>query len=125
MSTAAQRAVGILGVLVALLLGFGAVQELVVRGIRGGELQPLIVGALGALVSALLAAAALAVWRSRRDARRIAIVAAIAAILLHAYAALPPHRNVGVAALLIAVCYAALLVVTAVRGRAGATARRA
>jgi hypothetical protein len=124
MSAASQRMVGILGMLVAGLLGFGAVQELVVRGIRGGETQPLIVGAIGALVSLLLGAAALAVWRQRPGARRIAVVAALAAIVLHAYAALPPHRNVGMLALLIAVCYAVILLVAALRAQ-GPTARRA
>ena len=115
MSVGWQRAVGILGVLVAALLGFGAVQELVVRGIRGGEVQPLVVGLIAAIVNVLLLLAAVAVWRQAGAARRTAIVAAVAAIVVHAYAALPPHRNVGGLALAVAVTYAAILLVAGLR----------
>ena len=40
-----------LGILVAMFLGFGAIEELVIRGIRGGEAQALVVGMAGVLVS--------------------------------------------------------------------------
>jgi hypothetical protein len=108
-------AIGTLGVLVAALLGFGAVQELLVRGIRGGEVQPLLVGVGGTLVSVMLALAALAWWRRRAGARRIAVVAALAVIVFHTYAALPPHRNVGLLALTMAVTYSLALLVVALR----------
>ena len=77
----------------AIALGYGAVQELVVRGVRGGEPQPFAVGAVGAVgavASGLLLAAALSTG-------------------FHAYAALPPHRNVGPAALLLALAASAAL----------------
>jgi hypothetical protein len=120
MSVGSQRAVGFLGVLVAALLGFGAVQELVVRGIRGGEVQPLIVGLIAAIVNILLLFAAVAVWRQASGARRTAIVAAVAAIVVHAYAALPPHRNVGMFALAVAVTYAGILLLAGLRSSGGA-----
>ena len=118
MSGPARSAVGIIGVLVAAALGFGAVQELVVRGVRGGEVQAFVVGLLGAVVSLSLGLAALAQWRRRTGARRMAIIAALAAIVFHAYAALPPHRYVGMFALLIAVVYAVILLVTVLRDSA-------
>ena len=109
MTVMSRGAVVALGILVATFLGFGAVDELLVRGIRGGEVQPLIVGLVGATVSLLLALGALALWRQHPSARRLAIGAAVAAIVFHAYAALPPHRNVGLLALMIAAAYSAVL----------------
>ena len=94
---------------IAIALGFGAVQELVVRGVRGGEPQPLAVGAVGAVASGLLLAAAAALWREAAGASRLAGVAAAVSVGFHAYAALPPHRNVGPAALLLALAASAAL----------------
>lgn len=102
-----RSAAVVLGILVATFLGFGAVEEFVVRGVRGGEVQPLLVGLAGAFVSLLLALAALALWRQHASARLLAIVAAFGAIVVHAYAALPPHRNVGLLALVVAAAYGA------------------
>lgn len=93
----------------AIALGFGAVQELVVRGVRGGEPQPFAVGAVGAVASGLLLAAAAALWREAAGAPRLAAVAAALSAGFHAYAALPPHRNVGPAALLLALAASAAL----------------
>jgi len=109
MTVTFRSAVATLGIVVALFLGFGAVDELLVRGIRGGEIQPLVVGLLGTAVSLLLAMAALALWRQHRSARRMAIIAAVAGISFHAYAALPPHRNAGLLVLLVAAAYTAAL----------------
>ncbi len=113
MTVMLRGAVVALGILVAIFLGFGAVDELLVRGIRGGEVQPLIIGLVGTTVSLLIALAALSLWRQHRSARRLAVGAAVAAIVFHAYAALPPHRNVGLLALLVAAAYAATLLGTA------------
>jgi hypothetical protein len=109
MTVVSRGAAVALGILVAAFLGFGAVEELVVRGIRGGEVQPLIVGLVGAVVSMLLALAAVALWRRHADARGLAIVAALAAIVFHAYAAMPPHRNVGLLVLVVAATYGVVL----------------
>ena len=113
MTTTLRSAAAALGVLVATFLGFGAVQELVVRGIRGGEIQPLIIGLAGAIVSVLLALAPVALWRQHRGARQLAGVAAVAGVVFHVSAALPPHRYVGILVLVIAVAYSATLLVIA------------
>ena len=94
-----------LTLLVSLVLGAGAAQELVVRGVRGGEAQPFAVGAVGVLVSLLLAAAAVALWGRWPGARRLVVAAAGLSVVFHVYAALPPHRNVGGLALLLGAGY--------------------
>jgi hypothetical protein len=109
MTNVSRGASAALGILVATFLAFGAVEELVVRGIRGGELQPLVVGIVGAAVSVLLAVASVSLWRQHAWARRLAMIAAIAAIVFHAYAALPPHRNVGLLVLVVASLYGVML----------------
>ena len=111
---------GLLNIVVALFLGYGAVEELIVRGVRGGETQPFVIGAVGIVVSALLVASGIALWRRRSGARRLALVAAVASVLFHVYAALPPHRNVGILVLLIGAGYGLLLLaLTLSSGRAG------
>ncbi|HEV2881482.1 MAG TPA: hypothetical protein VGX24_09420 [Pyrinomonadaceae bacterium] len=99
----------LLNILVALFLGYGAVGEFWVRGVRGGEVQPLVVGLAGAFVSVLLALSGVALWRRRPNARRLAVVAAILSIVFHVYAACPPHRNVGILVLLVGAGYGLLL----------------
>ena len=101
----AQMILAILNTLVALFLGYGAVGEFWIRGVRGGEMQPLIVGLVGAFVSVLLALSGIAWWRRWPNARTLAIVAALLSILFHVYAAFPPHRNVGVLVLLVGTGY--------------------
>lgn len=100
---------GLLNIPVALFLGYGAVEELVVRGVRGGETQPFVIGAVGIVVSVLLVVAGVALWRRRPGARRMALAAAVASVLFHVYAALPPHRNVGILVLIIGAGYGLLL----------------
>jgi hypothetical protein len=100
---------GLLNILVALFLGYGAVDELIQRGIRGGEAQPFVIGAVGIVVSVLLVASGIALWRRRPGARRLAVVAAVASVLFHVYAALPPHRNVGILVLLVGAGYGFVL----------------
>ena len=112
------------GVLVALFLGFGAVEEFVVRGVRGGEVQPLLVGLAGIVVSLLLAASGVALWRRWPSARRLALLAAVSSVVFHVYAALPPHRNVGLLALLVGAGYGLLLLGVAL-GSTGAKAQSA
>jgi hypothetical protein len=113
-----------LGILVAMLLGFGAVEELVVRGVRGGEVQSLLVGLAGAFVSLLLVLAVLALWRHHVNARPLAIVAGIAVTVFHAYAALPPHRYVGFLVLALATVYGAALLAIALRHATAGPPRR-
>ncbi|MGH9873999.1 MAG: hypothetical protein ACRD9S_16230 [Pyrinomonadaceae bacterium] len=103
--------IAILNILFGLLLGFGAVQEIIVMGISRGQVQPLIVGLVGAAVSVLLLISGIAMLRKWPDARRLVIVTAILSILFHLYAALPPHRNVGPPALIIGVGYGLVLLI--------------
>jgi hypothetical protein len=91
----------VLTILIALLLAFGAAKEFFVRGVEGGEIEPLFIGLVGIIVSALLAISGIALWRRWSTTRQILIVAGTSSILFHVYAALPPHRYVGMLALLL------------------------
>jgi hypothetical protein len=100
----------VLNILVALVLGFGAVQELIVGGLRDPEAQPFI-GLAGIVVSVLFIISGVAMWRKWPSARRLAIVTAISSIVFHGYAALPPHRIMGLPALIVGVGYGLVLLV--------------
>ncbi|HEX7173750.1 MAG TPA: hypothetical protein VF240_00510 [Pyrinomonadaceae bacterium] len=112
---------GLLNILVALFLGYGAVEELIVRGVRGGETQPFVIGLIGIVVSVLLVVSGIALWQRRAGARRLAIVAAIASMLFHVYAALPPHRNVGILVLIVGAGYGLLLLGVGLSSRGAKT----
>lgn len=109
----------VLTILVALVLGFGAVQEVIVPGIRDGEVQPqpFFIGLAGIVVSVLFLVSGIAMWRQSPSARRLVLITAILSILFHVYAALPPHRNVGPPALIIGVGYGVVLLISALKGR--------
>jgi peptidoglycan/LPS O-acetylase OafA/YrhL len=100
----------VLNIVVALVLGFGVVQEFIVRGLRDRESQPFI-GLAGIVVSVLFITSGVAMWRKWPSARRLAIVTAVSSILFHVYAALPPHRNVGPPALIIGAGYGLVLLI--------------
>ena len=115
--------IAILNVFVGMLLAFGGLQEAVVRGIFGREAGPLLVGAAGDAIGLLLVLSGIALIREWRTARRLVVGASLLSIAFHVLAALPPHRNVGMLALLIGAGYP--LVVLLVLRRApssGATA---
>jgi cyanate permease len=99
----------VLNILVALFLGYGAIDEFWQRGVRGGEVQPLVVGLVGAFVSLLLALSGIWLLRRRPNARTLTVVAGVLSIVFHVYAALPPHRNVGILVLLVGAGYGLLL----------------
>jgi ABC-type proline/glycine betaine transport system permease subunit len=101
--------------LIGMLLGFGGLQELVVRGILYREPQPFLVGAIGALVGASLLLTALAHWRRWARWPRLAIAAGSASVLFHLYASMPPERNVGLLAMLLGVGIGIALIVRAAR----------
>ena len=88
---------------IGFLLGLGGLRELLVDGIWYGQLQPLLVGAAGALVSSLLLLAALAIWLQWSRWPRLATFAGAISIVFHLYAALQPQRNVGVLAMTLGV----------------------
>ena len=101
--------------LIALAFGFGALQELWVLGIQGGQVQPFWTGVIGALVCLLFMVAGIALWRHWKNTRVFAISAALLFIAFHAYAALPPHRNVGIGMALVACVYGVGFLVFALR----------
>lgn len=101
----------VLSILVGLLTGFGAVQELIVRGIINREVQPLIISLVGIVVSLLFLISGIAMLRRWPSTRRLVIVTAILSIVFHVYAALPPHRRVGPIALIIGAGYGLVLLI--------------
>lgn len=103
--------IAVLNILVALVLGFGAVQEVIVPGIRGQNVQALFIGLAGIVVSVLFIISGVATWRKWPNARWLAIVTGLSSILFHVYAALPPHRNVGPPALIIGAGYGLVLLI--------------
>jgi hypothetical membrane protein len=102
---------------VGLLLGLGGLQELFVRGIWNGELQPLVIGAAGAFVSSVLLLAALAIWRRWSQWPRIATLAGVLSIGFHMYGALSPERNVGVLGMMLGVGIGIALLAYTIRRR--------
>src|SRR5262245_51029956 len=97
-------AVVVLNLVVGLLLAFGGIQEVIVRGILGGERVPFVVGVIGTAVSLLLSLSGVALWRRWRGARELTLLACVLVAVFCVIAALPP-RYVGVGALLVGVCY--------------------
>lgn len=87
----------------AALLIFGGVQELYIRGIQGGEVQPFWVGVFGAASTALLLLAIVARWRRGAAANNLVRAAAILVIVVHLYGAFNADRNVGPFAALVAI----------------------
>jgi hypothetical protein len=99
----------VLNVLVALALGFGAVQEFVMSGILGGKLQPFFLSSAAITVSVLFIVSAIAMLRQWAGVRRLVVLTGVMSILIHVYGALPPHRNIGYPALLIGAGYALVM----------------
>ena len=94
-----------LNVLVALLTGFGALQEFIIRGILGAQMQPFLISLAGITVSVLFMISGIAMLRQWPTARRLIIATGTLSILLHVYGSLPPHRNMGYVALLVGAGY--------------------
>jgi hypothetical protein len=101
----------ILNIVVALLVGFGAVQELIIRGIRDGELQPALLSLAGIVVSVLFAISAVAMIQKWPNTRRLVAITATLSIVVHVYGAMPPHRNVGPVALIVGAGYGLVLLI--------------
>ena len=103
----------VLSILVALATGFGAAQELIVRGIIDREAQPFIIGLIGVAISVLFIISGIAMWRKWPTMRRLVIITAVLSIVFHIYAALPPHRSVGPPALILGTGFGLVLLIFA------------
>lgn len=88
---------------IGFLLGVGGLRELIVDGIWYRQLQPLLVGAAGALVSSFILLAALAIWLRWTSWPRLATYAGALSIGFHLYAAVQPRHNVGMLAMALGV----------------------
>jgi hypothetical protein len=94
-----------LNVLVALLTGFGALQEFIIRGIRDRQLQPLLLSLSAIIVSILFISSGIALLQRRPTVRRLITLTGTLSILLHLYGVLPPHRNMGFFVLIVGAGY--------------------
>jgi hypothetical protein len=103
-------------VVFALFVGFGAAQELIVGGIRGGATVPLVVGLVGLVVDLICIATAVLLWRGSPLGTRAAPIAGALAILFHAIIWLPPIRIAGTLAGILGVALGILLVYEGTRG---------
>lgn len=101
-----------LNMLVALVIGFGAVQHFVMDGFGKGEIQPLLLSLAAIFVSILFVTSGIALLLRWPTVRRLIMLTGTLSILVHAYGALPPHRNMGFLVLIIGAGYGlAMLVV--------------
>ena len=100
-----------LNVLVALLTGFGALQEFIIRGILDRQVQPFLISLAGIIVSILFVTSGIALLRQWPIVRRLIIITGTLSILLHVYGALPPHRNMGFLALIVGAGYGLVMLV--------------
>ena len=99
----------VLNIVVGVLLALGGIQEVVVRGILGGESLPFLVGTIGTAVAGLLSLSGVALWRNWRSARALTLLACVLVAAFCVLAAMPP-RYVGILALLLGVGYPALVI---------------
>lgn len=95
----------VLNMLVALLTGFGAIQQFIFDGIRKQHLQPLLLSLAAITVSILFITSGIALLRRWPTVRRLITLTGTLSILLHVYGALPPHRNMGFFVLIVGAGY--------------------
>lgn len=100
-----------LNMLVALLTGFGAAQEFIIRGIRDRQMQPFLISLAGIIVSILFLTSGIAMLRQWPTVRRLIALTGTLSILLHVYGALPTHRNMGFVALIVGAGYGLVMLV--------------
>jgi len=108
----------VLNIVVALALGFGAMQEFVISGILGGKLQPFFLSSAAIVVSVLFIVSGIAMFRQWPRARRLVLLTGALSMLIHIYGALPPHRNMGYPALLLGAGYAVVMMLAYSRNSA-------
>lgn len=100
-----------LNMVVALLTGYGALQEFIIQGLLDRQLQPFLVSLVGIIVSILFVTSGIALLRQWPAVRRLIILTGTLSILLHVYGALPPHRNMGFVALIVGAGYGLVMLV--------------
>jgi hypothetical protein len=100
-----------LNLVVALLTGFGALQEFIIGGILNRQMQPLLISLMGIIVSILFITSGIAMLRGWATTRRLIILTGTLSILLHVYGALPPHRNMGIPVLIVGAGFGLLMLV--------------
>ena len=100
-----------LNLVVALLTGFGALQEFIIGGILNRQMQPLLISLMAIIVSILFVISGVAMLRRWATTRRLIIITGTLSILLHVYGALPPHRNMGILVLIVGAGYGLLMLV--------------
>lgn len=100
-----------LNMLVALLTGFGALQEFIIRGIRDRQMQPFLISLVGILVSILFITSGIALLRRWTTVRRLITSTGTLSVLLHVYGVLPPHRNMGFFVLIVGAGYGLVMLV--------------
>ncbi len=100
-----------LNVLVALTTGFGALQQLVIRGIRDRQMQPLLLSLVAIIVSILFVTSGIALQRRWPTVRRLITLTGTLSILMHVYGVLPPHRNMGFFVLIVGAGYGLVMLV--------------
>jgi len=94
-----------LNILVASLIGFGALQQFVIDGIGDRRLQPTLLSFAAIIVSILFMTSGIAVLRQWPSVRRLITLTGTLSIVLHVYGVLPPHRNMGFLVLIIGAGY--------------------
>ena len=100
-----------LNIVVALLTAYGALPEFIISSLFSRQLQPFLVSLLGIIVSLLFVTSGIAMLRRWATTRRLIIVTGTLSILLHVYGALPPHRIMGIVALIVGAGYGLLMLV--------------
>jgi hypothetical protein len=100
-----------LNMLVALLTGFGALQEFIVRAFLDWKMRPFLISLVGIMVSILFVTSGIALLREWPTVRRLITLTGTLSILLHVYGALPPHRNMGFFALIVGAGYGLVMLV--------------
>jgi len=100
-----------LNIVVALLTAYGALPEFIISSLFSRQLQPFLVSLLGIIVSLLFLTSGIAMLRRWATTRRLIIVTGTLSILLHVYGALPPHRIMGIVALIVGAGYGLFMLV--------------
>jgi len=110
------KTLAVVNVLVGALMAFGGVQEAV--GYWGEQVVNVIVGSLGAAAGAAFFVSGLALWKQRSYARALTAISCVGVIIVHVAAW--QFRFLGVPAILLAIIYPTLVLLSLWRTRRNA-----